>query len=120
LTSSTACLVSARERWGALNFYENQPFPFRWATAFDAIISKRFSPGFTLALRHSDYHTVMMGTTGVNGLAPFATFLSPNCHPRRIVRRPRDVPRRHQLLAPFRLNGVRKRLGISVPGRFSF
>jgi len=71
-------LVSARERWGALNFYENQPFPFRWATAFDAIISKRFSPGFTLALRHSDYHTVMMGTTGVNGLAPFATFLSPN------------------------------------------
>ena len=70
--------VSGRERWGALNFYENQPFPFRWATAFDAIITKRFSPGFTLALRHSDYHTIMMGTTGVNGLAPFATFLSPN------------------------------------------
>jgi len=73
--------TAARQRSRALGraeLYENQPFPFRWATAFDAIISKRFSPGFTLALRHSDYHTVMMGTTGVNGLAPFATFLSPN------------------------------------------
>jgi len=67
-----------RMRWGALNFYENQPFPFRWAIANDMILTKVFSPGFTMALRHSDYHTNEMGTVGVNGLAPFATFISPN------------------------------------------
>lgn len=69
---------SLRERWGALNFYENQPFPYRWATAVDYVLTKAFTPGFSLALRHSDYHSIQMGTDGVNGLAPFATFLSPN------------------------------------------
>ena len=69
---------SMRERWGALNFYENQPFPFRWATANDQILTKVFSPGFTLAMRHSDYHTIQMGTVGVNGSAPFGTFITPN------------------------------------------
>jgi hypothetical protein len=70
--------VSARERWGALNWYENQPFPFRWASALDLAVNKRFNSLFTLTLRHSDYHTVEMGTIGVNGLAPFSTYLSPN------------------------------------------
>ena len=69
---------SDRFRWGALNFYENQPFPFRWAAANDFILTKVFSQGFSLALRRSDYHTVEMGTVGVDGLAPFGTFLSPN------------------------------------------
>jgi len=70
--------VSSRERWGALNWYENQPFPFRWSSANDISLNKRFSSGFTLTMTHSDYHSIMMGTIGVNGLAPFSTYLSPN------------------------------------------
>jgi hypothetical protein len=53
------------ERWGALNFYENAVFPYRWNSALTYQLSKRFSPGFTLALRHSDYHAIPQG-------APFA------------------------------------------------
>jgi hypothetical protein len=56
------------ERWGALNFYENPGVfpgfgttigqPYRWASALTYQLSKRFSPGFTLALRHSDFHSL--------------------------------------------------------------
>jgi hypothetical protein len=76
LNSSTA--LSARERWGALNWYENQPFPFRWASALDLALNKNVGRAFSLTLRHSDYHSVMFGTTGVNGLAPLSTYISPN------------------------------------------
>ncbi|MEA2665137.1 MAG: hypothetical protein QOI11_2081 [Candidatus Eremiobacteraeota bacterium] len=44
------------ERWGALNFYENTPYPWRWSSALTYQLNKRFSPGFSLALRHSDFH----------------------------------------------------------------
>ena len=44
------------ERWGYLNFYENAAAPYRWNSATTYQLSKRFSPGFTLALRHSDLH----------------------------------------------------------------
>ncbi|HEY0381085.1 MAG TPA: hypothetical protein VGC72_02690 [Candidatus Elarobacter sp.] len=60
------------ERWGALNFYENPAIignfgtttgvPYRWNSALTYQLSKRFSPGFTLALRHSDFHSVPQGT----------------------------------------------------------
>jgi hypothetical protein len=60
------------ERWGALNFYENPTLvpafgtttgvPYRWNSALAMQLSKRFSPGFTLALRHQDYHSVPQGT----------------------------------------------------------
>jgi hypothetical protein len=76
INASTA--LSARERWGALNWYENQPFPFRWATALDLAINKNIGRAFSLTLRHSDYHSVEFGTTGVNGLAPLSGFISPN------------------------------------------
>lgn len=56
------------ERWGALNFYENPTInplfgtvngqPYRWASALTYQLNKRFSPGFTLALRHSDFHSL--------------------------------------------------------------
>ncbi len=53
------------ERWGALNFYENPSqlnggigIPYRWNSALTYQLNKRFSPGFTLALRHSDYHAI--------------------------------------------------------------
>lgn len=62
----------ANERWGALNFYENPGLfpafgttigvPYRWNSALAVTLSKRFSPGFTLALRHQDYHSVPQGT----------------------------------------------------------
>ncbi|HTD36348.1 MAG TPA: hypothetical protein VK669_02445 [Candidatus Limnocylindrales bacterium] len=60
------------ERWGALNFYENPGLfgaygvttgqPYRWTSALVYQLSKRFSPGFTLAMRHSDFHSVPQGT----------------------------------------------------------
>ncbi|HEX3467253.1 MAG TPA: hypothetical protein VHT05_04175 [Candidatus Elarobacter sp.] len=60
------------DRWGALNFYENSTFipafgtttevPYRWATALTYQLNKRFSPGFTLSLRHSDYHSEPQGS----------------------------------------------------------
>jgi len=60
------------ERWGALNFYENPGIignfgttigvPYRWNSALTMQLSKRFSPGFTLAMRHSDFHSVPQGT----------------------------------------------------------
>ena len=56
------------ERWGALNFYENPGLfpafgtttgqPYRWSSALTYQLSKRFSPGFTLAMRHSDFHSL--------------------------------------------------------------
>ena len=58
----------ANERWGALNFYENAPFPYRWNSALTLQLSKRFSPGFTLAMRHTDFHAIPQG----------APFLFPN------------------------------------------
>jgi hypothetical protein len=60
------------ERWGALNFYENPGIfgnfgttigePYRWNSALTLQLSKRFSPGFTLAMRHSDFHSIPQGT----------------------------------------------------------
>ncbi len=36
--------------------------PYRWNSALTLQLSKRFSPGFTLAMRHSDFHSVPQGT----------------------------------------------------------
>ncbi len=68
----TACRSCSNERWGALNFYENPGIignfgttigePYRWNSALTYQLSKRFSPGFTLAMRHSDFHSVPQGT----------------------------------------------------------
>jgi hypothetical protein len=55
----------ANERWGALNWYETPSqlnggigIPYRWNSALALQLSKRFSPGFTLAVRHQDYHSL--------------------------------------------------------------
>jgi hypothetical protein len=45
------------ERWGYLNFSENIGAPYRWNSALTYQLSKHFSPGFTLALSHADYHS---------------------------------------------------------------
>jgi len=49
------------ERWGALNFYENAVFPYRWNSAFVTQLNKRFNQTFTLSMRHSDYHAIPQG-----------------------------------------------------------
>ncbi len=49
------------ERWGALNFYENAAFPYLWNSALTYQLNKRFSPGFTLSMRHTDYHAQEQG-----------------------------------------------------------
>ncbi len=56
------------ERWGTLNWYENPAVspitgttigePYRWASALTYQLNKRFSPGFTISLRHSDFHSL--------------------------------------------------------------
>jgi hypothetical protein len=59
--------LTLNERWGALNFYENAAFnggisaPYRWNSALTYQLNKRFSPGMTLALRHSDFHAIPQG-----------------------------------------------------------
>ena len=53
------------ERFGYLNWYENAFFPYRWNSALVYSLNKRFSPGFTLGLRHQDLHQTPQG-------APFA------------------------------------------------
>jgi len=64
------------ERWGALNFYENPTLliggigvPYRWNSALTYQLNKRFSPGFTLSLRHSDFHAIPgMALPAPNGI----------------------------------------------------
>ena len=51
----------AYETWGALNFYENALFPYRWNSAITEQITKRFSPNFSLSMNHQDYHQIPQG-----------------------------------------------------------
>ncbi|HEY0614656.1 MAG TPA: hypothetical protein VGC96_08445 [Candidatus Elarobacter sp.] len=70
--------LTLNDRWGALNFYENPTInpafgtttgqPYRWASAFTYQLNKRFSPGFTLAMRHSDFHS--LATQGTPFVSP--------------------------------------------------
>ena len=43
---------SYQERWGYLNFYENQPYPFNYTSAGTALLNKKFSTGFSLGMRY--------------------------------------------------------------------
>jgi len=40
------------ETTGALNWYENYPIPFKWASQTTATLSKRFNPIFSVAIRY--------------------------------------------------------------------
>jgi len=40
------------ETTGALNWYENYPIPFKWASQTSATVSKRFNSVFSLAIRY--------------------------------------------------------------------
>jgi hypothetical protein len=48
----------AQNRWGAQNFYENAPFPYRYTTSQTYILTKRFNRVFALSLRARDQWTV--------------------------------------------------------------
>jgi hypothetical protein len=49
---------SAQDKWGALNFYENSPFPYRYTTSQTYLFTKRFNRVFALTLRDRDQWTV--------------------------------------------------------------
>lgn len=51
-----------QDRWGALNFYENAPFPYRWTTSQTYLLSKRFNRVFSLSLRVRDQWAVASGS----------------------------------------------------------
>ncbi|GAC1542880.1 MAG: hypothetical protein NVS2B17_21990 [Candidatus Velthaea sp.] len=59
--SKHGTVFTLNERWGYLNFYENTPFPWHYPTALTEQLSKKFSPGFSLALRHADLHEAAIG-----------------------------------------------------------
>jgi hypothetical protein len=42
--------------WGALNFYENQEFPFRWSSAQTYAITDKFNPFVAFTLRWKNFH----------------------------------------------------------------
>ncbi len=51
-----------QDRWGALNFYENAPFPYRWTTSQTYLLTKRFNRVFSLSLRARDQWAVASGS----------------------------------------------------------
>jgi hypothetical protein len=53
--------LTGQNRWGALNFYENAPFPYRWTTSQTYLLTKRFNRVFSLSLRAKDQWAVASG-----------------------------------------------------------
>jgi hypothetical protein len=53
---------SAREAWGATNFYENAPFPWRWAAATTLSVTRKFSNLFSLTLRQENALYAIQGS----------------------------------------------------------
>jgi hypothetical protein len=49
--------ISATDAWGAVNFYENSPFPWRVSSSFTLAITKKFNDTFSLTMRtqNADY-----------------------------------------------------------------
>lgn len=53
--------VSARDLWGAANFYENSPFPWHWDADVVLSATKKFNDFFSLTLRTQDQHYAPQG-----------------------------------------------------------
>jgi hypothetical protein len=53
--------VSARDLWGAANWYENSPFPWRWDANIVLSATKKFNDSFSLTLRTQDQHYAPQG-----------------------------------------------------------
>jgi hypothetical protein len=52
---------TARDLWGAANFYENSPFPWHWDSDVVLSATKKFSNTFSLTLRTQDQHYAPQG-----------------------------------------------------------
>jgi hypothetical protein len=50
------------EGWGALNFYENYPTPFRYTSSATLQLNKKFNNFMSVAIRHQDLHQTQQGT----------------------------------------------------------
>ncbi|HTJ27729.1 MAG TPA: hypothetical protein VMA36_16350 [Candidatus Limnocylindria bacterium] len=53
---------SAREAWGAINFYENAPFPWRWSSSATLAITKKFNNFFSLTMRQQNAVYAIQGS----------------------------------------------------------
>lgn len=53
--------VTARDSWGATNFYENAPFPYRWDSAILLAVTKKFNNFFSLTIRDQNQHFAPQG-----------------------------------------------------------
>jgi hypothetical protein len=54
-------VLSYSDLWGALSWYENAPFPYRYTGVEQLLLAKRFNPVFSLALRARQYYQVPQG-----------------------------------------------------------
>ena len=62
------------ETTGALNWYQNYPIPFRWASQTSATVSKRFNSIFSLAIRYRQQVEDVNGSYS-GALIPMAVML---------------------------------------------
>jgi hypothetical protein len=53
--------IAFQDGWGALSWYENAPFPYRYSGIEQLVLSKRFSPVFTSAIRVRQYYQLPQG-----------------------------------------------------------
>lgn len=53
--------ATAQDRWGALNFYENAAFPYRYTTSQTYLFTKRFNRVLAVSMRLRDQWTVPSG-----------------------------------------------------------
>jgi hypothetical protein len=53
--------ITVSETIGALNFYENADGPYRWDDYDVEAITKKFSPTFSLTMRHQALHQALQG-----------------------------------------------------------
>ncbi len=53
--------LSFSDLWGALSWYENAPFPYRYTGVEQLLLTKRFNPNFTLGIRARQYYQVPQG-----------------------------------------------------------
>jgi hypothetical protein len=66
--------------WGALNFYENQEFPWRWADAMTYSVSDKFNPFVAFTLRwknnHEDMIDIPYASPNVNHVGAFDAYFT--------------------------------------------
>jgi hypothetical protein len=53
--------ITARDSWGASDFYENAPFPYRWDGNVMVEITKKFNGNVSLTVRDQNQHWALQG-----------------------------------------------------------